>query len=974
MASNGVQANFTVPNILAAMLTMRSSESDKKKAAMDFLGKFQKSNDAWTVTISILQSSTEAEAQLFAATTLKGKITYDLATQISESDLPALRNQILVLLKKFAPGPKPVRVQLCVCLAILAIQMQTWKDVLPTVVAALGNDVTSHACILDFLRVLPEEVTEGRKITLSEEDLAQRTSELLADNAEQVVQLLINYAQSSPAAATNPQLFECITSWLKEVPVSVIVNSPLLNAVIHGLSDDRSLQAAAECLGIICRETKDVDDNIETIQVLLPRILELRPRIRALVEEDDTEGFKAITRVFADAGDSWVLIVAREPQHFRPLVDALLECCARDKDRDVIHYTFAFWYELKQYLTLEHYIEARLQLNDVFSALVDILLKHLEYPETDNPNELDLFDGDREQEEKFREFRHLMGDTLKDACEVMGVSDCLAKVLETIKRWRQTYGSLATETSVPHWQSLEAPLFAMRAMGRMVKDHESTVLPQIMPLLVQIPVNNEKLRFAAIMVFGRYTEWTAAHPEFLEAQFSYVVASFQTDSQEILRAAAQAFKYFCVDCKRLLESQVFQLQAFYDQILDKLPDPSKEELTEGVANVVGAQKAEDVYNLLKLYCGPLVDRLMVKANNAHDDKAKLDLADHINLLTHFAQQVVPYVPVGAENPAVKYWQEVFPILATILDNFITFIPICERVCRCWRFWVISYRTSITPLLAPLANKLADGFSKSKQGCFLWASASILREFSEDREHVDNETAENIYVFFEAQATNVLRMMSDIPPIDLPDVIEDFYRLLIDALLYYPHKLIPSPLFTPIFRAAIAALALEKQEPLSAALHYIRDLLTYGGKNPAMSGDQIGAASVHLRQIVRQLLVTNGESLVKQIMAGMMITFPRDCFPDGSGVLLGMFELIPAETTMWVDRTVRMLPAGTVTPAEANRLLAKIKEKLSGPGPDVANFRQVRALLQDFTNTYRRRYVAPRDGLGQLEAARFHFDG
>lgn len=45
--------------------------------------------------------------------------------------------------------------------------MQMWKDVLSTVVASLGNDVESHACILDFLRVLPEEVTEGRKITLS---------------------------------------------------------------------------------------------------------------------------------------------------------------------------------------------------------------------------------------------------------------------------------------------------------------------------------------------------------------------------------------------------------------------------------------------------------------------------------------------------------------------------------------------------------------------------------------------------------------------------------------------------------------------------------------------------------------------------------------------------------------------------------------------------------------------------------------
>lgn len=95
------------------------------------------------------------------------QITYDLSSQVPEAELPALRDQVLVLLKKFAAGPKPVRVQLCVCLAILAIQMRGWKDVLPTVLLALGNDVASHACVLDFLRVLPEEVTEGRKITLS---------------------------------------------------------------------------------------------------------------------------------------------------------------------------------------------------------------------------------------------------------------------------------------------------------------------------------------------------------------------------------------------------------------------------------------------------------------------------------------------------------------------------------------------------------------------------------------------------------------------------------------------------------------------------------------------------------------------------------------------------------------------------------------------------------------------------------------
>ena len=97
---------------------------------------------------------------------LTTQITYDMQ-QIPTDALPALRNQILELLKVFATGPRPIRIQLCVCLAHLAIQMIDWKDVMPMVIAALGNEPESHACILDFLKVLPEEVTQGRKINLT---------------------------------------------------------------------------------------------------------------------------------------------------------------------------------------------------------------------------------------------------------------------------------------------------------------------------------------------------------------------------------------------------------------------------------------------------------------------------------------------------------------------------------------------------------------------------------------------------------------------------------------------------------------------------------------------------------------------------------------------------------------------------------------------------------------------------------------
>lgn len=68
----------------------------------------------------------------------------------------------------FASGPRPIQTQLCVCLASLAIQMIAWKDVLATVASALGSNAGD--CVLEFLKILPEEVTEGRKINLSVSD------------------------------------------------------------------------------------------------------------------------------------------------------------------------------------------------------------------------------------------------------------------------------------------------------------------------------------------------------------------------------------------------------------------------------------------------------------------------------------------------------------------------------------------------------------------------------------------------------------------------------------------------------------------------------------------------------------------------------------------------------------------------------------------------------------------------------------
>ncbi|OAX76982.1 hypothetical protein ACJ72_08724 [Emergomyces africanus] len=76
MASKENGAGQAFAPVLAAVATMQGNVSRSEKThAHEFLEKFQKSVEAWTTTHALLQSAEiPAEAKLFAATTLKGKV------------------------------------------------------------------------------------------------------------------------------------------------------------------------------------------------------------------------------------------------------------------------------------------------------------------------------------------------------------------------------------------------------------------------------------------------------------------------------------------------------------------------------------------------------------------------------------------------------------------------------------------------------------------------------------------------------------------------------------------------------------------------------------------------------------------------------------------------------------------------------------------------------------------------------------
>jgi transportin-3 len=410
-----------------------------------------------------------------------------------------------------------------------------------------------------------------------------------------------------------------------------IVKSPLFNTVFAALESPDSFESAVECIVAMIRETKDVDGTRETIQRLAPRVMQLRFKIAEAREAEDSEVFKGLARLFAEAGEAWVVLLAREPAAFKPVVEALVEIAAKDWEKEAIGYTFGFWEDLKLYMDLDKFAEAKALYEPLYSQLVDYMIHHLQYPQPEGGDETDLFDGDREQEDRFRDYRHAMGDVLKDCCDVLGVEACLVRPYNLIEAWIATHGASTTATRIPQWQQLEAPVFALRALGAVVPSDENVMLPRLMPLIIQIP-DQEKLRYQVIMTLGRYSEWTARHPATLQPQLDFIMAAFNHPSQEVVRGAANAFNHVCQDCADILKGFFPQIHQFYVSVLNKLPEPGQIEVTEAIASIVTRLDMADLYEGLKKGCEPIVQRVMTLANKATDEPTKLELSGMIRAL------------------------------------------------------------------------------------------------------------------------------------------------------------------------------------------------------------------------------------------------------------------------------------------------------------------------------------------------------
>lgn len=376
-----------------------------------------------------------------------------------------------------------------------------------------------------------------------------RVDTLLTANAQKVVELLPLYLQATGTyflplrellfttqigvtTAVQSQIFLCLSSWLisGEVTADSLAQSPLLSYAFEALGSDDLFDAAVTVICDLIHETQEVDDNMHVIEIIVPKVIAIKPK---LVEfKDDPEKIRGFARILTEAGETYRSLLLHHTESFFPIVEAIGDCSAYP-DLDIVPITFHFWMRLAQSIGKRSSVSPL--FTDAYRVLMGVIIRHLHFPA-----ELTTLSG--QEADSFRQFRHVMGDTLKDCCYVLGTDVCLLA----------TYDLITTALARPNisWQEIEAPLFSLRSMGAEVDPTDDKAVPKIMDLIPSLP-SHPRVRYAALLIISRYTEWISKHPDYIPYQLQYISAGFEDSDSEVNAAAGQALKYLCQDCKQV---------------------------------------------------------------------------------------------------------------------------------------------------------------------------------------------------------------------------------------------------------------------------------------------------------------------------------------------------------------------------------------------------------------------------------------
>ncbi|CAF2036984.1 unnamed protein product [Brassica napus] len=865
-------------------------------------------------------SSSNLETLIFCSQTLRSKVQRDFE-ELPPGAFQKLRESLTTLLKKFHKGPPKVRTQISIAVAALAVHVPAadWGD--SGIVSWLRDEMNMHPeyvpGFLELLTVLPEE-TFNYKIAARPDRRRQFENELTSqmEAALSILTACLNITE------LKEQVLEAFASWLRlrhGIPGAVLACHPLVHAALSSLNSDPLSEASVNVISELIHYTASpssggISAQTPLIQVIVPQILSLKAHLRD--SSKDEEDVKAIGRLFADVGDSYVELIATGSDESMVIVHALLEVTSHP-EFDIASMTFNFWHSLQLTLTKrdsysslgsEASIEAERNrrqhiFRPAYESLVSLVGFRVQYPE-------DYQGLSYEDLKEFKQTRYAVADVLIDAALILG-GDTTLKILYM----KLLEANAQTGNNFQEWRPAEAILFCIWAISNYVSAVEAEVMPQVMALLQNLPQQAQLLQTACLLV-GAYSKWLNAAPASVSILPSIIriLMSGMGTSEDCAAAAALAFRHICDDCRKNLCGYFEDLYTIYCMAINggggyKVSAEDSLNLVEALGMVVTELPLDQARSALEKLCFSVASPLEEAAKEDLDKKHARELTVHIDRFAFLFRYVNHPEAVAAEIN--KHWA----IFRVIFDARPWDMRTMESLCRACKYAVRTSGRYIINTIGEMLAKIQFHYQQHHQPCFLYLSSEVIKIFGSDPSCADY--LKNLIESLFAHTTCLMTSIKEVTA--RPDIADDCFLLASRCLRYCPHLFIPSPIFSPIVDCAIIGMTVQHREACHSILTFLSDVFDL-------------EKSVNEEQFVRirdSVMIPRGATITRILISSLAGALPSSRLDTVTYTLLALTRTYGSQAVGWAKESVSLIPRTAVTETESAKFLQALSDVTYG---------------------------------------------
>lgn len=928
-----------------------------------WLQDFQHTIDAWQVSDNLLHdASSNLETLIFCSQTLRSKVQRDFEELPSEAFRP-LRDSLYALLKNFSKGPPKVRTQISIGIAALAVHVsvENWGD--GGIVNWISNEMRAHPeyipGLLELLTVLPEEANSYR-IAARPERRRQFEKEL-ASSAKCVFSLLmacLNFDEE-----LKDQVLEAFASWLRlsrgVSALTLASHHPLVQTALSCLNSEQHLEAAVNVVSELIRYTTEngsggASAHMPLIHVLVPHIMGLKDQLRD--SSMDEEDIKAIARLFADMGDSYVELIASGSEESMLIVHALLEV-ASHPDYDISSMTYNFWHHLQLKLTqrdsyslyesgalIEEERKRRLHIFHVpFQMLVSLVNSRVEYPQ-------DYDDQSEEDQKDFKHLRYAIGDVLIDATEVLG-GEATLQILFT--KLVQAVGNCSNVENYK-WQPVEAALYCIQTISKSISGHEVEILPKVMALMEKLPHQPELLQTVCATI-GAYSKWINSAPvehPILPPLVDILTKGMST-SEDAAAAATLAFKYICEDCRKQFSGSLDGLFHIYHIAISgeggyKVSADDSMYLVEALSVVITELPTEHAKKALELLCLPTVTSLqeMIAQGGAFQQIPGQQLTFNIDRLACIFRNVkLPEVVADAV-------QRLWPLLKNIFDHRAWDMRTMESLCRACKYAVRTSGKFMGITIGAILETIQTLYQQHNQSCFLYLSSEVIKIFGSDL-----SCASYLRSLIEMLFSHTIKLLSTIQDFTArPDIVDDCYLLASRCIRYCPDLFVPTSVFPSLVDCAMIGATIQHRDACRSILTFLSDILDLANSS---NGDKY-------RPIIDSVILPRGTTLTRILIASLTGALPSSRIEEVSYVLLALTRSYGTKVVEWGKGIISLIPPAALTELECARFVKSLSDAASGSNGSFTNN------LEELSDVCRRNKTVQDIVQGALRPLDLHF--